>query len=291
MLNISASHYLPLSIIIATFVLLFLAERLLPLRTPRRPILDRLPTNIVMSALALAAGTLTVAPVALFLSAYVTTHRLGILHLAPLPAALQSVLGFVLLDLTFYYWHRLNHRLPLLWRFHNAHHLDPDLDTTTSFRFHFIEILYSTAFRAVQIPLLGVEPQTFAAYTIVFQCCTIFHHSNLRLPLAFERCLNKILVTPRMHGHHHSFVHGETDSNYSVVFRFWDRLHRTLRLNVPQNRITIGVPAYALPGDNRLISLLFLPFRRQRDYWLLPDGSRPTRDLPPDAPAPGVLAE
>ena len=142
----------------------------------------------------------------------------------------------------------------------------------------------STASGAVQIPLLGIDPLTFAAYTIVFQCCIIFHHSNFRLPLTFERILNRILVTPRMHGHQ------ETDSNYSVVFRFWDQLHRTLRLNVPQDRITIGVQAYNQPADNRLASLLLVPFRRQRNYWLLPEGSRPIRDLPPDAPPPTILA-
>jgi hypothetical protein len=52
-----------------------------------------------------------------------------------------------------------------------------------------------------------------------------------------------------------------------VVFSFWDRLHRSLRLNVPQDQIKIGVPGYAEPGDNTLLASLAAPFRPQREYW------------------------
>ena len=136
------------------------------------------------------------------------------------------------MDLTFYYWHRLNHTRPLLWRFHNVHHADPDMDVTTSFRFHWGEVLYSTVFRLLQVGLIGVSPLTYLVYEVVFNGATMFHHSNLRLPVAWERRLNRVFVTPRMHGVHHSAVGPETNSNYSVIFSWWDRLNRSLRLNV-----------------------------------------------------------
>jgi sterol desaturase/sphingolipid hydroxylase (fatty acid hydroxylase superfamily) len=44
-------------------------------------------------------------------------------------------LSFLLMDLAFYYWHLANHRVPFLWRFHNVHHIDPDLDVSTAFGF------------------------------------------------------------------------------------------------------------------------------------------------------------
>jgi hypothetical protein len=77
---------------------------------------------------------------------------------------------------------------------------------------------------------------------------------------------------PRMHGIHHSVVRDETNSNYSVVFSWWDRLHRTLRLHVPQNKIRIGVAAYTKATDNRVGSLIGLSFQRQRLYWKTPEG-------------------
>jgi hypothetical protein len=113
----------------------------------------------------------------------------------------------------------------------------------------------------------------FAAYELVFQANTLFHHSNVRLPIRVERLLNRVLVTPRMHGIHHSQVREEADSNYSVVFPWWDRLHRTLGLDIPQVDVVVGVPAYSRPEDNTLSNTLLLPFRHQRDYWLRPDGT------------------
>ena len=63
--------------------------------------------------------------------------------MVPLPKWGQILFGVLLLDLTFYYWHWLNHNILLFWRFHNIHHIDPDLDISTSFRFHFVEIAYT----------------------------------------------------------------------------------------------------------------------------------------------------
>jgi sterol desaturase/sphingolipid hydroxylase (fatty acid hydroxylase superfamily) len=105
----------------------------------------------------------------------------------------------------------------------------------------------------------------------------MFHHSNVRLPIKVERWLNKIVVTPRMHGIHHSIVKEETNSNFSVVFRWWDLIHGTLNLYVKQPEIVIGVPAYLEPDDNKFLNLLILPFRKQREYWHLPRGKQPER--------------
>ena len=80
-------------------------------------------------------------------------------------------------------------------------------------------------------------------------------------------------------------------NNYSVVFRWWDFLHGTLRLNVPQEKIRIGVAGYTRAEDNSLVSVLALSFRRQRDYWRMPEGgdSRIRREW--DADQHGRMAE
>jgi sterol desaturase/sphingolipid hydroxylase (fatty acid hydroxylase superfamily) len=181
------------------------------------------------------------------------------------------------MDLTFYWWHRANHRISLLWRFHNVHHLDPDMDVSTAFRFHFGELAFSSAFRVAQIGLIGPSLGSYLFYEAVFQAGTLFQHSNLRLPIGSERLLVRLLVTPRMHGIHHSQVPGETNSNYATLFSFWDRLHRTLRLNIPQSEIDIGIPGYAGDRDNSLGNALLAPFRAQRDYWRRADGTVPVR--------------
>jgi sterol desaturase/sphingolipid hydroxylase (fatty acid hydroxylase superfamily) len=183
-----------LIIVIVIFVLLFAAEKLFPLRQSRGPLLARLFINAIISGLAFAVAAMVVRPSALRALNWATRQPVGLIHLLPWPRA-QFIIGFLLLDLSFYYWHVLNHKAPLLWRFHNVHHIDLDLDVSTGFRFHFGEVLLSTLFRVVQVSLIGISFATFAIYEAVFQANTLFHHSNLRLPIRVERRLNKMFVT------------------------------------------------------------------------------------------------
>jgi sterol desaturase/sphingolipid hydroxylase (fatty acid hydroxylase superfamily) len=254
-------------VILALMATLFGLEQLSPLRRRRRPLLGRLLLNFGLSTLSFLTALALVRPAAIAALHWTSSAPFGLVHLVPMPPAARLLLSFLLMDLTFYWWHVANHRIPFLWRFHNVHHIDPDLDVSTAFRFHFGEVAFSAAFRAVQVGLIGLSAGAFAFYEVVFQVSTLFHHSNLRLPERLERRLNALLVTPRMHGIHHSDVREHTNSNYSVVLSCWDRLHRTLGLDVPQSQIVIGVPAYSDAKDNTPLNALLLPFRPQRDYW------------------------
>lgn len=256
-----------LTILVCAYALFFGLERVFALRQPKARLLPRLATNIVVSMGALVAALILVSPATGASLDRAARSSLGLMHLLALPAVLELATTFLLLDLSFYYWHVANHRIAFLWRFHNVHHVDPDLDTTTAFRFHFVEVALSAGFRVVQVLVIGPAIAAYAAYELCFQLGTLFHHSNLRLPLRFERLLALVLVTPRMHGIHHSQIRSEVHSNFGVVFSCWDRLHRTLRLDVPQAGIAIGVPGYARPQDNLPHNCLALPFRRQREYW------------------------
>jgi sterol desaturase/sphingolipid hydroxylase (fatty acid hydroxylase superfamily) len=282
--------YVPI-VVACLAVVLFVLERFVPLRRRVVSLGARLAINLVLSALAFLMAAALVRPSAGWTMEWADTQPFGLLRLLALPGPLQFALGFLLMDLSFYYWHVVNHRIAFLWRFHNVHHIDPDLDVTTAFRFHFGEVAMSVVFRVLQVALIGMPAVVFAAYEAVFQANTAFHHCNVRLPIPVERLLNKLLVTPRMHGIHHSQVQRETNSNYGVVFPWWDRLHRTLGLNVPQADITVGVPGYSRPEDNRLWSALTMPFRKQRDYWQRPDGLRVERGPRDSNEAPTRLAE
>ena len=271
-----SSFYTPI-IVIGVFALLFAVEKLFPLRESKAGLIARLVVNACMSALAFLVAATVVRPGAMAALNWAAARPFGVTHLLPMPVWARFVTGFLLLDLSFYYWHIANHKVPWLWRFHNVHHIDPDLDVSTGFRFHFGEVLLSALFRVLQVSLIGISFPAFAAYEVVFQSNTLFHHSNLRLPIRLERLLNRILVTPRMHGIHHSQVRRETNSNFGVVFCWWDKLHRTLGLNIPQSKIEIGIAGYSAPEDNRLWHSLTLPFRKQRDYWSKAGGGTPER--------------
>ena len=278
-------------IVVGIFALLLVLERFFPLRKRTCVLIGRVLVNLSISAVAFFVAAILVRPAAQATLHWATAKTFGVIHLLPLPPLFAFALSFLLMDLGFYYWHIVNHRIPFLWRFHNVHHIDPDLDVSTGFRFHFGEVTMSIAFRVVQVSFIGLSGWAFAAYELVFQANTLFHHSNLRLPIRFERLLNKVLVTPRMHGIHHSQVRRENNSNFGVVFPWWDRLHRTLGLNIPQAEIAIGIAGYSQPQDNELRNTLLMPFRKQRDYWRAPDGKLVERQNTSAEKNPVTLAE
>ena len=255
----------------AAFVLLLLLERLLPLRPRTESTPPRVARNLALGGVSAALVTLlqplALAPVARLVEA----GRLGLLSLLPLPHWASVAAAVVLLDYTLWHWHRWNHRLRWLWRFHLVHHADRDLDTSTSLRFHFGEMALSIPYRAAQMALIGAGREALALWTGLLLVAIAFHHSNLRLPAALDRSLARVLVTPRMHGIHHSERREEMDSNFSSLLSVWDALHRTLRLDVPQERIAIGVPGYRDRGELGLLAQLTLPFRRHHRYW--PEGA------------------
>jgi sterol desaturase/sphingolipid hydroxylase (fatty acid hydroxylase superfamily) len=178
-----------------------------------------------------------------------------------------------------YLWHILMHRIRLFWRFHLAHHTDLDLDASTALRFHFGELLVSVPWRAGQILLIGVSPLSFSVWQFLFLLAIMFHHSGVALPVEVERRLAWVIVTPRMHGIHHSMVRQESDSNWSSIFSIWDRLHGSLRLNVPQRQVTIGVPAFREPRQVTLMRTLTVPFETLPPIWSLPGNGEPARSL------------
>ena len=269
----STSQIIPAIIFVIIFLSLLSLEYFFPLRNKTYSLIVRLLINASLSVISFMVVFFLVTPAAKSTISWSSENNFGLLNLISLPAVIEGIIAFLLMDLAFYYWHLANHKIPVLWRFHNVHHIDPDLDVSTSFRFHFGEIALSSVFRIVQISIIGITPAAFLIYEICFTANTIFQHSNIKLPISFERILNKIIVTPRMHAIHHSQFRAETDSNYSTVFSWWDRLHKSIRLNIPHKDIVIGVPGYYDPGDNNFVNLLLLPFKKQKDYWKKDDGS------------------
>jgi sterol desaturase/sphingolipid hydroxylase (fatty acid hydroxylase superfamily) len=246
--------------LMAIFVALFILETRFQLRKRVQSRIKRVITNFIVSIPAFALLKLLFIPAMTWLAYENLSIKFGLNYLYNLPLWIEGVIAFLILDYGNYIWHILNHKVPLLWRFHVVHHTDKDLDVTTALRFHFGELIGSVFFRGAVTFLSGAAPVTILIYEIFFVAATQFHHSNWRLPFTLEKALNKIMVTPRMHGIHHSVIKNETDSNFSVIFSFWDRLHHTVNLSKRQQDVVIGVPSYSDPDELTIGFLLKLPF-------------------------------
>jgi sterol desaturase/sphingolipid hydroxylase (fatty acid hydroxylase superfamily) len=235
--------------------------------------------NLAVAALAALALQLTEKPAAARLTKLVERKNLGLLKIVRLPKWCETVFAVVLMDYTLYHWHVLTHKIPFLWRFHLVHHVDLDLDASTALRFHFGELVISVLWRAMQILVIGVSPASLAAWQMFLLASILFHHSNLRLPESLDKRLQNFIVTPRLHGIHHSIVRAETDSNWSSGLTIWDKLHGTFRSDVPPAEITIGVPAYQTEDEVILSKILPLPFEEQKNDWQLTAGDSAAKHL------------
>ncbi|CAH1001496.1 hypothetical protein LEM8419_02399 [Neolewinella maritima] len=253
---------------------LYLLEEVFTLREQQHGKVKRTVINTAVAASGFTVARLALLPIMVYAGEWADRRRFGLIQWLPLPRWAGYAIGALLLDYTNYLWHTLTHRMPLLYRFHRVHHSDLDMDVTTGFRFHLGEQVFSIVYRGGMIALTGAPADLVLGYEAIFEGCTAFHHSNLRLPPSVEAALSRIMITPSAHGIHHSVVRDEFDSNYGVVFSFWDRLHGSHRTDVPQEQITIGIPAWQDPAELTVPKLHTMPLAAIRP-WQLPDGQLP----------------
>jgi sterol desaturase/sphingolipid hydroxylase (fatty acid hydroxylase superfamily) len=129
--------------------------------------------------------------------------QFGLLQLLSVGAPTATVIAVVMLDAWMYVWHRANHAIPALWRFHRMHHSDACMDVTTATRFHLGEHAIGGALRLGIILLLGLHAWHIVIYELLVLLVTQFHHANISLG-KLDRWLRIVFVTPDMHKIHHS---------------------------------------------------------------------------------------
>ena len=167
-----------------------------------------------------------------------------------------SVLG---MDLVSYFWHRANHQVSFLWRFHQAHHSDPDYTVTTALRFHPGELLLALPLRLLAVAALGVPIAGVIVFELIFAFANFCEHGNIDLPLKVERVLGGVFITPALHRRHHSRQLLLLDTNYGTIFSFWDRLLGSYGESRSDVRVDTGLPG--IEGALGTLKILALPAR------------------------------
>ena len=209
-------------------------------------------------------------------SAASANHGFGLLHRLEWHPVIETIITLLLLDAWTYWWHRMNHRIPLFWRFHRVHHSDPHMDVTTANRFHLGEIIFSSLLRVPLIYLLGIGMGSLALYEILLFAVVQFHHANVSIGPRGDRILSRFIVTPYLHKVHHSHWQHETDSNYASLLPLWDRLFGTLRFPEEPHSLRLGLDEFATPETQNLTGLFRTPFVKVKRT-SIPD-SRDPRD-------------
>jgi sterol desaturase/sphingolipid hydroxylase (fatty acid hydroxylase superfamily) len=196
-------------------------------------------------------------------SLWATQHTLG-WRPAWWGGGVGLLLDLVLLDFVIYWWHRANHEVAVLWRFHEVHHLDRFLDATSALRFHFGEVILSAALRAIAIMGLDVPIISILVFETLVLMGTVFHHSNLAVPARLERLLAAAVITPSIHWVHHHARRRDTDANYGTLFSFWDPLFGTRSPTPRSLEMPIGVEGVAEQAFLRLLARPFIGRRARR---------------------------
>jgi sterol desaturase/sphingolipid hydroxylase (fatty acid hydroxylase superfamily) len=200
-------------------------------------------TNLIVIGVVCGACACTVAR-------WAAEARVGVLNVVPASRWLSIPATIVTLDLVSYLWHRANHRLPLLWRFHQVHHSDPTFTASTGVRFHPGELLLSLPIRLTAVVLVGASAEAVVLFEIVFGIVNLLEHGDISLPLRFERLIGRVFITPALHRRHHTKLGPERDTNFGTIFATWDRLFSTRADNDSATAIETGLPgldALSLP--------------------------------------------
>ena len=238
--------------VVATVLIAFLIfERIFPV-VVRHQNFERLGRNFSFAGLNFLLSPLIVVPITLYASGVAFAWR-------PMwwNGWFGLVLDLLILDCWIYLWHRLNHMVPFLWRFHEVHHLDETLDASSALRFHFGEVVLSSVVRAVVIIALGFSLTSILVFETLVTIAAIFHHSNIALSPRIEKLLSFIIVTPSIHWVHHHAVQRDTDSNYSTILAVWDYIFGSVASGERQRDMLIGVEGIK---EQKLLRLILRPF-------------------------------
>lgn len=190
---------------------------------------------------------------------WATANQIGIFHHLVAPPWLIALITIFTLDLVSYLWHRANHVIPLLWRFHQVHHSDSAFTVSTALRFHPGELLLSLPLRLAAVVALGAAPATVVTFEILFTIANLLEHGDIDLPRRIEPAVGRVCITPSLHRLHHSRDWARLNTNFGTIFAVWDRLFATYHHSSSDLQIETGLPDR--PGDPSWRQAVLLPLR------------------------------
>lgn len=189
----------------------------------------------------------------------------GLLHFIPIKLGFipSFFIAFVVLDFFEYAYHRMMHRVPFFWRFHQVHHSDKDLDITTTVREHPGETTVRLVYTIAIIFIVGVSPAILIVRQFIQSSINLISHITLKLPERVNNVVSLLFVTPNTHQVHHHYELPYTDSNYGDVLSIWDRIFATFMKKDP-HKIVYGVDVNMEEEKcNNFKNLLKSPFDKE----------------------------
>jgi sterol desaturase/sphingolipid hydroxylase (fatty acid hydroxylase superfamily) len=140
-----------------------------------------------------------------------------------LPFWWQVAFYLLVSDFLLYWIHRIFHGASL-WRYHAIHHSAEDVDWTTAYRFHPINICFGTYMVDVLMLYAGVPPAVLLYLVPLQTVIALFVHANLNWTLG---PLRYVVATPVFHRWHHTQPDEGGNRNFAPTFSFWDVLFST----------------------------------------------------------------
>lgn len=232
----------PVSYAIYWAILLGVAvlEMLAPGRTDRMALIPRFKVNFAFGLMTMALLSLPLLS-EVTLAEWTRQHGWGLFRYLDLGFGWQILLSFLAYDLCGYAIHRLSHKVGWLWRLHRVHHSDGDMDLSTYFRSHPLDVVLILVIKYLLILALGLHPAALVLHGLAKQLTMSFGHANIRPRPRLSGVISLLFVTPAYHQVHHSAWRPETDSNFGEVLTLWDRLFGSIgRTNGTVERYGLG---------------------------------------------------
>jgi sterol desaturase/sphingolipid hydroxylase (fatty acid hydroxylase superfamily) len=174
--------------------------------------------------------------------------------------ALFALVYLVVHDFFYYWYHRVEHRWSILWRIHELHHSDSEVNITTSLRTHWIEI--PIQYCVVTVPTLlivGIDLQAIFWWLIFGQMWEMFAHANVN---CFVNPAAAVLCNPSIHRIHHSRLEEHHYCNFAQVLTLYDMVFGTYI--APQRGAMPPTGTKAIPSDYSILMNVVRPFLRQK---------------------------